>query len=102
MRQQTKSTSKFRTKNWVEKEDDARGTYNTNIYIKFKTLMLKSCLCEYSYAYILINRNISIAAQAEDNPNNGDKEVVFKSCAPFTDCKNEIKIHKEIMLKTLI
>ena len=33
---------------------------------------------------------ISIAAQAGDNPNNGDKEVAFKNSAPFTDCISEI------------
>ena len=34
--------SKFRTKNWVEMNDDVRGRYNTNSQIKFKTTMLKS------------------------------------------------------------
>ena len=29
--------TKFRTKNWVEINDDARGTYNSNSQIKFKT-----------------------------------------------------------------
>ena len=73
--------SKLRTKNWVEINDDVRGTYNTNSQIKFETLMLKSSLCDYSDAYILVTGTISIAAQAGDNPNNGDKEVVFKNCA---------------------
>ena len=36
--------SKFRTKNWFEINDDARGMYNTNSQIKFKTSMLKSNL----------------------------------------------------------
>ena len=40
--------TKFRTKNWVEINDYARGTYNTNNQIKFKTAMLKSSLCDYS------------------------------------------------------
>ena len=30
--------SKFRTKIWVEINDDARETYNTNSQIKFKTI----------------------------------------------------------------
>ena len=34
--------STFRTKNWVEINDDARGTYNKDGQIKFKTSMLKS------------------------------------------------------------
>ena len=29
--------------------------------------------------------------QAGDNPNNANKKVVFKNCAPFTDCISEIK-----------
>ena len=82
--------SKLWTKNWVEINDDVRGTYNTNSQIKFETLMLKSSLCDYSDAYILVTGTISIAAQAGDNPNNGDKEVVSKNCARFTDCTREI------------
>ena len=52
--------------------------------------MLKSSLCDYSDAYMLVKGTISIAPQAGANPNNGDKEVVFKFCAPFTDCISEI------------
>ena len=47
-------TSKFRTKNWVEKNDDSGGTYNANSQIKFKTTMLKSSLCDYNDSYILL------------------------------------------------
>ena len=36
---------KFRTKNWVEINDESRQTYNVNSQIKFKTIMLKSSLC---------------------------------------------------------
>ena len=41
----------FKTKNWVEINDDPCGTYNTNSQIKFKTSMLKSSLCDYSDIY---------------------------------------------------
>ena len=34
---QTTQSSKFRTKSWVEIKDYARGTYNTNSQIRFKT-----------------------------------------------------------------
>ena len=47
--------SKFRTKYWIEINDESRGTYNVNSQIKFKTTMLKSRLCDYSDAYILVN-----------------------------------------------
>ena len=82
--------SKFRAKNWVEINKDVRETYITNIQIKFNTLMLKSSLCDYSDAYMLVMGTITVAAQAGNNPNNGDKEVVFKNFAPFTDCISEI------------
>ena len=45
--------SKFKTKNWVEINDDSRGTYNINSQIKFKTAMLKSSLYDYSDLYML-------------------------------------------------
>ena len=40
--------SKFRTKNWVEINDESRGTYNVNSQIKFKTTMPKPNLCDYT------------------------------------------------------
>ena len=36
--------SKFRTKNWIEVNDESRGTYNVNSQIKFKITMLNSSL----------------------------------------------------------
>ena len=51
--------SKFRTRNWVEINDDSRGTY-TNADIKFKSTMLKSNLCDYANAYIFVKGAITI------------------------------------------
>ena len=82
--------TKFRTKNWVEINDYARGTHNRDSQINFKTSTLKSSLYNYGDAYILVKGTISIGAHARDNPNNGDKEVVFTNCASFTDCISEI------------
>ena len=47
--------TKVRTKNWIEINDDSRGTHNTNSQIKFKTSMLRSILRDYSDAYIFVN-----------------------------------------------
>ena len=82
--------SKFRTKNWGELNDGSRGTYNINSQIKFKTTMLKSSLCDYSDAYILVKGTITVKAAADANANNTDKKVIFKNCAPFTNCMSEI------------
>ena len=86
--------SKFRTKNWVEINDDSRGTYNVNRQIKFKTTMLKSSLCDYSDAHILVKGKVTItgagdAAVARKADERG-KGVAFKNCAPFTNCISEI------------
>ena len=84
--------SKFRTKNWVEINDESRGTYNVNSQIKFKTTILKSSLCDYSDAYILVKRTIAVnnTAAADTDANNNNKKVIFKNCAPFTKCISEI------------
>ena len=58
--------SKFRTKNWVEINDESRGTYNVNSQIKFKTTMLKSSLCDYSDAYIIFKGKITITGAGDD------------------------------------
>ena len=54
--------------------------------------MLKSSLCDYSHAYIFVKETISIAntAAAGAGADNINKEVIFKNCAPFTNCISEI------------
>ena len=69
--------SKFKTKNWVEINNDIRGTYPPNKQIRFKTAMLRSSLCDYSDAYILIKGNISVnntagAVAAVNNTNKSN------------------------------
>ena len=86
--------SKLRTKNCAEINDESRGTYNVNSQIKFKTTMLKSSLCDYSDAYILVNEQITITGVGADaaarQADERDKGVTFKNCAPFTNCISEI------------
>ena len=79
--------SKFRTRNWVEINDESRGTYTSN-GTKFKTTMLRSSLCDYADAYILVNGRITITGAgdygAARRADEKDKGVTFKNCAPFT------------------
>ena len=84
--------SKFRTRNWIEINDESRGTYNVNSQIKFKTTMLKSSLCDYSDAYILVKGTTTVNNTAAQGAaaNNTNKKVIFKNCAPFTNCISEI------------
>ena len=54
--------------------------------------MLRSSLCDYSDAYILVKGNISVnnTAAAGAAANNINKKVIFKNCAPFTNCISKI------------
>ena len=86
-------TSKFRTKNRFEINDESRGTYDVNSQIKFKTTMLKSSLCDYSDVYILVKGKIRVTGAGADvaarQADERDKGVAFKNCAPFTNCIRE-------------
>ena len=54
--------------------------------------MLKSSLCDYSDAYILVEGTISVNSTAAQGTavNNNNKKVIFKNFAPFTNCISEI------------
>ena len=54
--------------------------------------MLRFSLCDYSDAYILVkgNKTVNNTAGVAADPNNKDKKVIFKNCAPFTNCINKI------------
>ena len=73
--------SKFRTRNWVEINDEQRGTYTGN-NIKFKTTMLRSNLCDYGDAYILVRGTITVTGVGDDDAakqlEERNKDVTFK------------------------
>ena len=88
----TSKPSKFRTRNWVEINDNKRGEYSPDKQIRFKTSMLRSSLCDFSDAYILVkgNTTVNTNAGAGAAANNTNKKVRFKNCAPFTNCISKI------------
>ena len=57
-----------------------------------KDIMIKSSLCDYSDAYILVKGTITVnnIAAADANANNTNKKVIFKNFAPLTNCVSEI------------
>ena len=76
--------SKFATKKWyVIDSQTTKGKYKQGDTIKFETETIKSSLCDYSDAFILVTGNITVAA-------NNDTDVAFKNCAPFSTCKTVI------------
>ena len=69
--------------------------------------MLKSSLCDYSDAHILVSGTITIDGEEADDPakrlDEREKGVIFENCVPFTDCISEIYntqidwLHKTIL-----
>ena len=67
--------STFRTRGWIEIDDDKRCAYSPNNQIRFKIAMLWSSLCDYNDAYILVKWNISVnnTAVGAAGANNANK-----------------------------
>ena len=99
------------TKKWIEVYDQSEGNYNVNKEIRIKTSMLRSDLCDFSDAYIVVKGNITVTkkaftaddidalnittdnATATNNANNNeldDKKLVFKNNAPFINFISKI------------
>ena len=76
--------SKFAAKKWyVIDSQTTKGKYKQGDTIKFETEIIKSSLCDYSDAFILVTGNITVDV-------NNDTDVAFKNCAPFSTCTTEI------------
>ena len=82
-----KDLPRFVTKKWVEVYDQSGGNYNVNKEIRVKTSMLRSDLCDFNDAYIVVKGDITVGA-----PNNAkrNKGVAFKNNAPFSNCISKI------------
>ena len=81
----------FATKKWYVINDENNTNYgvdkinaNNPDTIKYDTRVLKSNLCDYAEAYILIDGTIRAAAA------NAATRLALKNCAPFTKCNLEI------------
>ena len=106
-----KDLPRFVTKKWIEIYDQSEGNYNVNKEIRIKTSMLRSDLCDFSDAYIVVKGNITVTkktftANDFEAPNNtaananatntandnafGEKKLVFKNNAPFINCNSKI------------
>ena len=76
--------SKLATKKWyVIDSQTTKGKYKQGDTIKFETETIKSSLCNYSDAFILVTGNITVAA-------GKNTDVAFKNCASFSIRKTVI------------
>ena len=76
--------SKFATKKWyVIDSQTTKGKYKQEDTTKFETETIKSSLCDYSDAFILVTGKITVTA-------NDNADVALKNCAPFSTCTTKI------------
>ena len=85
--------SKFKTRNWIEINDESRGNFANND-IRFKTTMLRCNLCDYADSYTLVKGTITNTGEGDNSgeiqSDERDKGVTFTNCAPFTKCISRI------------
>ena len=81
-------SSKFATRKWYVINDQNNTDYGEgnedSTTVKFETKVIKSNLCDYSDAYILVTGNITATG------GDANTRVAFKNCAPFTKCITHI------------
>ena len=85
---------RFITKKWVEVHDQsgsAEDRYKPSKQIRFKTSMLRSDLCDFSDAYIVVKGTITpTKTNGRDFMDIRNRFLAFKNNAPFTNCISKI------------
>ena len=84
---QSENLSKFLTREYV-RVNSLSNTYDENKSIRFKTPMLRSDLCDYADAYILVNGTITVAGNHPRDRQN--RPLILKNNAPFISCISKI------------
>ena len=89
--EESEKLSKFVTREYV-KVNSLSNTYNENKSIRFKTPMLRSNLCDYFDAYILVEGTITVTAATGANNirEKRNKPLILKNNAPFVSCITRI------------
>ena len=84
---------RFITKIWIQVYDQSADSYNTNKKIRFKTSMLRSDLCDYSDAYIVVKGIVTV--NEVENRDKYNRNLALKNNAPFVSCI--LKIHNKLI-----
>ena len=94
-KEMSEKLSKFVNREYV-RVNSLSNTYNENKSIRFKTPMLRSNLCDYSDAYILVKGTITVTAPGANNSANNirdkrNRPLILKNNALFVSCITRIK-----------
>ena len=71
-----KDLPRFVTKKWIEVYDQSEKNYSPNKEIRIKTSMLRSDLCDFSDAYIVVEGDITL--EGDNDANKQNKNFGFK------------------------
>ena len=85
------TASKFVTKSLIKVKDLKRGQYSVSKNIKFKTSILRSDLCDYRDAHIILKGTIDLLAATGNKNNKAQKNVAFKNNSPIRSYISKIK-----------
>ena len=85
------TASKFVTKSLIKVKDLKRGQYSVSKNIKFKTSILRSDLCDYRDAHIILKGTIDLLAATGNENNKAQKNVAFKNNSPIRSYISKIK-----------
>ena len=77
---------KFTTVKWIEIFDQSNGTYNPNKDIRFKTRQIRSELCDFIEAYIVVTGKITAT-----DPDPDDDDILYER-------KLALKTHQHLSL----
>ena len=80
------TVSKFVIKKWIEVNDLSSGQYSVYKNIRFKNSILRSHLCDYSDAYIVVKGTLDLLAAVGNENDKAEKHFVFKNNALFRSC----------------
>ena len=83
-----KDLPRYVTKKWIEVYDQSEKNYSVNKEIRIKTPMLRSDLCDFSDAYIVVKGDITL--EGDNSANKRNKSFTFKNNAPFISCISKI------------
>ena len=83
-----KDLPRFVTKKLIEVYDQSEKNYSANNGIRIKTSMLRSDLCNFRGAYIVVEGDVTL--EGDNDVNKRDKNIAFKNNAPFISCISKI------------
>ena len=76
------------TRQWIKINNSSRSQYSFIKNIRFKTPMLRSDLCGYSDAYIILKEAITVKGTVDANRRN--QKLIFKNNTTFKSCISKI------------